>query len=112
MTITGTNMSMVRGDTEAFTVACTEDGVARSFVTGDTVYFTVKKTVSETEKTLQKVITTFTDGKALVDILPIDTKNLDAKPYVYDIQIVFSNGTKKTVISPSVFELTSEVTYE
>ena len=112
MTITGTNMSMIRGDTEAFTVACAEDGVARPFVTGDTVYFTVKKTVSDTEKALQKVITSFTNGKALVDISPIDTKNLDAKPYVYDIQIVFSNGTKKTVISPSVFELTSEVTYE
>ena len=112
MIITGTNMSMVRGDTEAFTVACTEDGVTRAFVTGDTVYFTVKKTVSDTEKTLQKVITSFIDGKALIDISSADTKTLDTKVYVYDIQIVFSNGTKKTVVGPSVFELTSEVTYE
>ena len=112
MTITGTNISMIRGDTEAMTVACTEDGVARSFVTGDTVYFTVKKSVSDTVKILQKVITNFTDGKALIDILPIDTKTLDAKPYMYDIQIVFSNGTKKTVVGPAVFELTDEVTYE
>lgn len=112
MTMVGTNISMIRGDTEAMTVACTEDGVARSFVTGDTVYFTVKKSASDTEKVLQKVITTFTDGKALIDILPADTKLLSTKPYIYDIQIVFANGTKKTIINPSVFELTEEVTYE
>lgn len=112
MTITGTNISMIRGDTEGITVTCTEDGVARSFVTGDTVYFTVKKTVSETAKILQKIITSFTNGKALIDISSADTKTLDAKPYVYDIQIVFANGTQKTVIGPATFEITDEVTYE
>ena len=112
MTITGTNISMIRGDTEAMTVACTEDGVARSFVTGDTVYFTVKKSVSVTEKILQKVITSFTNGKALIDIRPSDTQSLDVKPYIYDIQVVFANSTKKTVLGPATFELTNEVTYE
>ena len=112
MIMVGTNISMTRGDTEAMTVSCTEDGVSRAFVTGDTVYFTVKKSASETEKILQKVITSFTGGKALIDILPTDTKMLDTRAYVYDVQIVFSNGTKKTVITPSTFELTDEVTYE
>ena len=112
MTIVGTNISMVRGDTEAMTVSCTENGVARAFVTGDKVYFTVKKTVSETEKILQKVITTFTDGKAHIDILPSDTKALACKSYIYDIQIVFADGTVKTIIGPSTFDLTSEVTYD
>lgn len=103
---------MIRGDTEAMTVSCTEDGVARSFVTGDKVYFTVKKTTSATEKVLQKLITTFTDGKALIDITPADTKTLDAKSYFFDIQVIFSNGTVKTVLGPATFELTEEVTYE
>ena len=112
MKIYGTNISMTRRDTEAMTVACTEDGVARAFVAGDTVYFTMKKSVSDTEKTLQKVITSFTDGKALINFLPADTKTLSAKSYIYDIQIVFASGTVKTVIGPSAFELTDEVTYE
>ena len=112
MTIYGANISMVHGDTEAMTVSCTEDGVTRPFVTGDTVYFTVKKATNSTEKTLQKVITSFTNGKALIDILPADTQSLDTKTYVYDIQIVFANGTKKTVLGPATFELTEEVTSE
>ena len=112
MTIVGTNISMVRGDTEAMTVACTEDGVARAFVTGDTIYFTVKRSESETEKTLQKVITSFTDGKAHIDIAPADTKTLGVRTYVYDIQVTFANGTVKTLIETSTFELRKEVTYE
>ena len=112
MTIVGKNMSMIRGDTEAINVSLTEDGVARPFVSGDTVYFTIKKYASETEKILQKVIETFTDGKALISILPADTALLKVMPYVYDVQIVFADGTKKTVVGPATFEITAEVTYE
>lgn len=64
MQITNTNLAMVRGDSEILTVSCTDStGVAMPFVTGDTVYFTVKEKSSFTQKKIQKIITTFTDGK-------------------------------------------------
>ena len=61
---------------------------------------------------MQKIVTEFHDGKALVEILPPDTKTLPIGRYVYDIQITFANGTVKTVVGPAIFEITAEVTYE
>lgn len=43
MQISGRNMSMIRGDSETFTVLCKNpDGSLHPFERGDTVYFTVK----------------------------------------------------------------------
>ena len=79
---------------------------------GDTVYFTVKKRHTDTEKILQKVCTEFLEGKAVISILPTDTKSLSVGRYIYDIQISSASGYVVTAIKPSVFELTPEVTYE
>ena len=111
MTVTGNSLAMVRGDTEAITVSLTEDGVAKPLTTGDTVYMTVKRSVNKTEKVLQKIITAFTDGKALISIAPTDTADLSFGDYVYDIQINLSDGTVKTVVS-STFTIMPEVTYD
>lgn len=112
MVITNSSMTMIRGDTEAFYVSCKENGATRSFIAGDKVYFTVKKYASSSEIILQKIIDSFTDGKALIEISPENTSELEIAEYVYDIQITFKDGMVKTVMGPASFSLTAEVTYE
>ncbi|MDF2841757.1 MAG: ArtI [Herbinix sp.] len=113
MKIVGTNMHMSRGDSESIAVMFRDsDGNHIPLVTGDTIYFTVKKSILDTEKKLQKIITTFIDGKAIVQIDPIDTKNLPYGKYVYDVQLTKSSGNVTTLITPSDFVICGEVTYE
>lgn len=106
-------MIMVRGDSEAFDVKCTEsDGTARPLVTGDKVYFTVKEDTEKTDKILQKVIDQFAGGVAMVFIDPEDTRLIKPGKYVYDVQISFAGGGIKTIVRPSTFILEGDVTYE
>lgn len=113
MKLRGTNIYMIRGDTEMIEVACQDsEGVAVPLVDGDKVYFTVKRNVRETAKALQKVVTVFQDGKASIYIHPEDTKGLDVRAYVYDIQLTRENGSVKTIVPMSKFVLEPEVTHE
>ncbi len=116
MTNDSTNISMIYGDSKSLIISCSQAGVAVPLVNGDTVYFTVKVKTSDTNKVLQKVVTTFTDGKALIEILPADKVvfQVDKLPvnYVYDVQINFANGSVKTVIEPSAFTVNPGVTDE
>ncbi|MEI6296281.1 MAG: hypothetical protein WCO84_01365 [bacterium] len=114
MNIVGTDISMVRGDSETMTISCTnsQTNLPVPFVTGDTVYFTVKEDAKFTQKKLQKIVTAFVDGKAIINITPQDTKNLEFKNYVYDIQLTAYDTTVKTIIPISVFAVEKEVTYE
>jgi hypothetical protein len=113
MKVDGTNMSMIRGDSETITVTCYDtDGIQISLVSGDTIYFTVKESEYETTKILQKVITTFTDGKAIIILDPADTKSIKFKTYKYDIQLTNEDGTVTTIIPVSNFVIKAEVTYD
>lgn len=113
MTITGTNIAMVRGDSESLTIRLVDDtGTQVSFVSGDTVYFTVREALGDTTTTLQKVITAFVSGEAVVQINPSDTSSLFFKTYVYDIQWTRADGQVKTIVPASDFEILAEVTYD
>jgi hypothetical protein len=113
MNVNGTNLEMIRGDTEVLTVSCVNsEGEPINFETGDKVYFTVKESVTSTLIIFQKIITEFVEGKAIITILPEDTKNLKFKPYVYDVQLTQADGTVTTIVPPSSFVVGSEVTYE
>lgn len=113
MKVSGRNVSMIRGDSEVITISCTDAyGGNAPLVEGDTVYFTIKETIHDEEKVFQKIITDFTDGKAIVRIRPEDTKNLSFKTYVYDTQISGLDGTVTTIVPPSDFKICGEVTYE
>jgi hypothetical protein len=113
MKIQGTNISMIRGDTEAIKVSCRdESGTDIPLVEGDIVYFTVKRSTNTEEKILQKIVTEFTEGVALITIFPEDTKELKTGIYYYDIQLNRANGQVKTIIPPSKFTINEEVTYE
>lgn len=107
------NLSMTRGDSEVITVEMRdESGVQIPFSSGDTVYFTIKTDANTSTKILQKTITTFTSGMADISIIPTDTSSLSYGKYYYDIQWNKADGTKKTIVLPSEFLITSEVTYE
>lgn len=106
MKVSGKNLSMTRGDTETLTVSI-KDG---AFASGDTVYFTVRPKVCA-PIVLQKIATTFTDGKAEFLIDPADTEGLPFGSYVYDIQWTQADGTVITIVKPSILAITEEVTY-
>ena len=113
MKINGTNIYMIRGDSETITVSCKDiDGADLLFTTGDQIYFTVKENTKTAVKILQKLIVDFTDGKAIIDILQSDTKLLKYQTYVYDIEWINVNGKVTTIIPPSKFIIEDEVTYE
>lgn len=111
MQVNGTHLTMIRGDTEALTIRVVDaPGAAIPLVAGDTVYLTVKRSVKDKDHVLQKIVTEFNEGIALVEIQPDDTKPLTFRSYVYDVQITFADGTVKTIIPPSTFEVAAEVT--
>ena len=113
MKIQGTNISMTRGDSEAIKVTVKDTlGNIIPLVTGDTIHFTVRESIRHTTKIIEKIITEFDDGQALITINPQDTNNLSFASYVYDIQLTKENGTVKTIIRPSQLTITGEVTYD
>ena len=101
------HLYMVRGDTDSITVRQEKDGEEMPFVAGDTVTLTVKK-MADRPTLIEKKITSFEDGKAIIQFLPEDTKELDFGKYKYDIQK--SNGDSvKTIIYYSDFVIKEEV---
>ena len=105
MTVKGTKLSMVRGDSESITVRCSDP-----FAEGDTVFFTVRQ-CPEDPIALQKTVTDFPEGEAVIGIDPADTAGLDFGDYVYDVQLTRSGGAVTTLIEPDRFTLREEVTY-
>lgn len=103
---------VTRGDTEVITIEMSDENGAIPFVTGDTVYFTIKIDANTATKVLQKTVTTFTNGKAVITLLPADTSSLAYGFYVYDIQFNRADGNVKTIVKPSTFKLAEEVTYD
>lgn len=113
MIVTGTNIYITRGDSESLSVALqSTDGFAAPLTAGDKVYLTIKENINTADKILQFVVKEFVDGKAIINILPSDTAALDYGVYVYDIQVTLADGTKRTIVRPSNFEIGGEVTYE
>lgn len=113
MKIQGTDISMTRGDSEAIKVTVKDAfGNVVPLVTGDTIHFTVRESVISPTKIIEKIITEFDDGKALITIVPQDTGNLEFTSYVYDIQLTREDGTVKTIITPADFTITGEVSYD
>ena len=113
MRINGSDLTMIRGDSESIALSLKRDDVIIPFNQGDTVYFTVKRSHSTEDITLQKIITEFNeDGNCIIEIEPEDTKELEIRSYVYDIQLTDSNGRVTTIIPCSKFVIAEEVTYD
>lgn len=107
MTLSGTNISMTRGDTETLTVRCSVP-----FEEGDTVYMTARESV-EAPVAFQKIVREFGDeGEAVIVIDHEDTEGMDFGDYLYDVQVTRDSGTVTTLVKPSKFTLTEEITYD
>jgi len=108
------NWQIARGDTDFLEIeVINEDTEAPVDITGAVIYFTVKKSSSESdlEALIYKEISGHTDsinGKSRLDILSTDT-DLPIGRYLYDLVIVFPQGDRKHLISPSPFIITSTV---
>ena len=113
MKVSGTKISLTRGDSVIISVAATDGTNPFPLTTGDTIYFTIKADAGTSTKLVQKVITTFTvDGKAIITLNPADTKPLAYGDYLYDVQLTLSTNEVITIIAPSRFTILEEVTYE
>jgi len=112
-TTKGLRAEMHRGDTVAFTVRMQDDeGVPIPFVPGDKIYFLVTEDPKLTTTLIHKEIDTFPDGKALVNILPADTKPLQFnREYHQTIRAVLSSGLVRT-LAYGPFVVLEEVPYE
>ena len=105
MTVNGTKLAMTRGDSESIKVTCSE-----LCHPGDALTLTVRQSPEDPVE-MQKTVTEFPGGEAVIFIDPEDTAPLDFGDYVYDVQWTRGDGTVTTVIEPSRFRLKEEVTY-
>ena len=113
MQVNGTNLTMIRGDNATIFIRCeTADGFGRPFEGGDTVRMTVKRLLSDTQSAavIRKTITEFSDGVAVVEILPAETKALQPAAYIYDVELTEPDGRVTTIIRPSGFTVEGDVT--
>lgn len=100
-------ITITRGDSASFTVTIKqEDGTDYDY-SNDQVLFTVKQNIWTTEKTLQKNVVYGED----VVLLPSDTAGLAYGDYWFDVQLTGGGGSVQTVIVPTKFRVTGEVTF-
>lgn len=105
--ITGTTITMTRGDTLLLEVGMTDtSGNAYTPVEGDLVRFAVKKSYNDRNTVIYKEIPNDT---LILRLEPEDTKRMSFGKYVYDIQITFADGTVDTFIAEAQFILAEEV---
>ena len=77
---------------------------------GDAVYFTVNTELEKENLVLQKKITEFTNGKAIIHLTSKET-NLKIGNYLYDIEVDTADGRVDTVVGPAKFKVVGGVKY-
>lgn len=100
---------LTRGDTARFIVTVKNETTQEPYdiLPTDTLMMTIKKSVRDSDACVQKKIV----GSNAFHILPTDTSELEFGKYFYDVQLTTTDGDVYTIIEPTVFELTKEVTY-
>jgi hypothetical protein len=99
------DIEMVRGNSESFTVSFS----VRPLAPGDIIEFTVRTPIFDQLK-IHKKITEFTDGKAVVELIPEDTKDLFIQNYNYDVRLTDVDGIITTIIECANFKIKKDVT--
>lgn len=112
MIVNGTDLSMMRGDSDTLTVSCMEGEAPRPFIPGDTVDLTIKYSTADERPVLRLTATEFAGGNAVFAFAPEATKGLLSGDYVYDVQLTAADGRVCTIIEPSGFVLRGDVTSE
>lgn len=77
---------------------------------GDEVYFTINDGIEKEQHLLQKKITEFNEGVAVIFLTSDDT-DLPIGEYYYDVQVNTADGRVDTVIGPAKFKVMGGVTY-
>lgn len=102
-------IKLTRGDTARFSVdvtnVITDDYY--DIAPDDTLTFTVKRTTNDKTFILQKTVV----GDNQFYIKPEDTADLSYGKYKYDVQLSTAGGDVYTIIEPSKFEISQEVTF-
>lgn len=99
------DINITRGDTLHLHVDLADaNGSEWAMADGDAIAWTVKRTTTDTEALISKA------GQD-VTIEPADTASLEYGRYVYDVQLTTSEGEVYTVVKPSAFNVTEEVTF-
>lgn len=102
------SIQLTRGDTAelAVTIVNKDDNTEYEVQSGDTLTLSLKRNIKTMEYALQKTVT----GTSIIPIEPTDTSALEFAKYQYDVQLTTEAGKVFTVVAPSIFEITSEVT--
>ena len=99
-------IKIIAGDTATLSVNLDNN----SLVSGDVVYFTINDVTGASTHLKQKMITSFLDGRAIINLSEEDT-NLEPGTYYYDVQVNLKTGEVDTVIGPAKFKVLGGVTY-
>jgi len=100
--LTLSTRSMYRGDTYKFTATIKNNDVILD-ITGYTIKMSVRITYKDKDDTSDPEIEAIatipagTDGKANFEIEPADTTSLDARDYVYDIELTSDTDEVSTI---------------
>ena len=98
-------ITIVRGDTAVITFEIPN----YSLTEGDIVTLTVKFN-AQSKVILQKRITEFVDGKAIIEFKENDTKLIEAGDYLYEIECRLMNGNiVDTVITATKFTIIADL---
>lgn len=106
-TISGSTISLTRGDTLYLTVVMTKDGAAYTPVEGEKVRFAMKNKISDDEEPL--ILKDIPIDTMTLKLEPEDTKPLKYGVYKYDIEYTSVDGDVDTFIGPANFNITEEV---
>lgn len=112
--ISGTSITLTRGDTLKVLINIFKDDQPYTPVVGDVVRFALKHNVMNSKQTEYKdaqplILKEIPIDTMILQLEPEDTKPLGFGIYVYDIQITFVDGTVDTFITEAPFKLTPEV---
>ena len=101
-------IQLTRGDTARLAVPIINEIDNQEYViqSDDILVLSIKKTVNDTEALLEKVL----KGENTFHIEPKDTAKMKFGHYKYDVQLTTAGGDVYTVITPTTFEILSEVT--
>lgn len=108
-------ISITRGDSAQITLTIRDRLTGKLFVPGpdDRLTFTVKRAVTDTEVLITKTLDNGIvrrEQECLLLLVPEDTARLPFGAYRYDVELVLTSGYTDTVIPPSPFIVTGEVT--
>lgn len=102
--VSGTTITMTRGDTFRCQFPMYVGDEIYSLKKGDVVRFAVKKDYEDVVPCIRKTLSGYT-----LQLDPEDTKALQFGKHYYDVQITFADGTVATYITKGIFNIDKEV---